>query len=190
MGYTKQAREAFFTRPSFSIADVRRLLPKASHSYVSLMLHNLEKRGDIHRISRGIYSYSDDAIVAGFAFRPFYLGLQDAMSIHGIWEQETNPVVVSPRKVRSGLRKYANGNYTVRRISRKLFFGYETLKYSGFFVPVSTVEKTLIDLVHYRQHIPADAQNEFRKRVKKKELNELLKRCPKALAEKVKKLLK
>lgn len=185
MGYTKQVQKAFSSQPSFTIADVRRLFPKASHPYISLMLHNLENRGEIHRISRGAYSYSEDSVVAGFAFRPFYLGLQDAMSIHGIWEQETNPVVVTPRKVRGGLRKYAGGNYVVRRISRKLFFGYETMKYSGFFVPVSTIEKTLIDLVHYRQFIPPDALIEFRKRVKKKELRELLKKCPKGLGKRV-----
>lgn len=185
MGYTKQLQQAFSTRPSFTIAEVKRLYPKASPAYVSLMLHNLWKEGKIYRISRGAYSCSDDPTVAGFAFRPFYLGLQDAMSIHGIWEQETNPVVITPRKVRGGLRRYAGGNYVVRRICRKLFFGYETIKYSGFFVPVSTIEKTFIDMVHYRQFIPDDALTEFRKRIKKKELNGLLKRCPNGLRKKV-----
>jgi len=185
MGYGKLLSDAFSPLPSFTIADARKLLPKASAGYVSLMLHNLQKTGKIHRISRGVYSYSDDATVAGFGYRPFYLGLQDAMSIHGIWEQETNPVVITPRKVRYGIRKYSGGNYTIHRISRKMFFGYTTMKYSGFFVPVSTIEKTFIDMVHFRQNIPTDALMEFLKRINRKELKLLLGKCPKSLARKI-----
>ncbi|EQD66731.1 transcriptional regulator, partial [mine drainage metagenome] len=81
------------------------------------------------------------------AFLPFYYGLEDALSLRGFWEQETNPVIITPRKVRNGVRQFDSRNYVVRRIDRKMFFGYTFVNYEEFYIPVSDTEKTLIDLI-------------------------------------------
>ncbi len=189
MTYPKKLQEAFGKQPVFTLADVRRLLPKASAGYARLLLHNLLKAGKIFRISRGIYSFHDEALVAGFAFRPFYYGCQDALSLHGLWEQETNPVVITARKVRAGMRKFAGGNYVVRRIERRMFFGYEMMKCAGWWVPVSDVEKTLIDMVHFRQHVGEELGAEFESRIERKKMRGYLKRCPDRVARKVGKII-
>ena len=41
-----------------------------------------------------------------------------------------------------------NSKAMVRRINPNAFFGFEYLNYSGLFVPVSTPEKILLDLVY------------------------------------------
>lgn len=183
--YTRELEARLGGQPSFSIGDTGRLFPKASRAYLSLLLHNLCKRAEIWRISRGIYSFHDDTTVAGFAYSPFYYGLQNALSIRGLWEQETNPIVITPRAVRTGRRVFAGANYIVRRIGRPLFFGHEMMQYSGFWVPVSDVEKTFIDLVHFRQPISEELLAEFRQRVDKKKLSAYLEKCPPKLAKKV-----
>ncbi|MFH0927029.1 MAG: hypothetical protein V1822_00435, partial [Candidatus Micrarchaeota archaeon] len=61
--------------------------------------------------------------------------------------------------------------------------------YSGFWVPVSDVEKTLIDMVHFRQPISGEVAAEFKKRVDKKKLKAYLGRCSARLAKKVGKML-
>lgn len=166
-------------QPTFSVADVKKILPDVSEEYIHLLLHNLRGRKKVHRINRGIYTFFEEMAVVGFAYSPFYYGLQQALSIHGLWEQEANPIVITPRKVRNGIRKFEGNNYVVRRICRKMFFGYSVLKYSGFWVSVSDVEKTLIDMVYYRQHIGKELAAEFRKRIDKEKMKKYLKKVPK-----------
>lgn len=182
MKYVDRLTENFSAQPSFSVDDAKRLLAGISNDYLNLFLHNLAKKKKIHRISRGIYTFYDDPQVVGFAFRPFYYGLQDAMSLHGIWEQETNPVVVTPRKVVPGLRQFEGANYVVRRLSRKMFFGHELMRYGKLWIPVSDVEKTFIDMVYFEQHIPNDALKEFKRKINGEKLSSYLEKCGEWLA--------
>jgi len=177
MKYIDLLVENFSVQPSFSIGDARRIFPGISDDYLDVLLHNLEKKKRIHRISRGIYTFRDDPQVVGFAFRPFYYGLQDAMSLREIWEQETNPVVITPRKVRTGLRRFEGSNYVVRRVSRKMFFGFEQIRYGDIWIPVSDIEKTFIDLVYFDNSIPEDALKVFKRKIDKEKLRAYLDKC-------------
>lgn len=181
MKYIAGVRDHFRKVPAFSLSDLKVFLGKKgiSTAYLRLLVHNLLAKGELKRISRGVYSFSSETQIVGFGFKPFYYGLQDALSLHNLWEQETNPVVITPRKVRSGVRKFDGSNYVVKRISRKMFFGFETVKYAGFWVPVSGFEKTLIDFVYFRQPLSKDVSKELWKRVNRKKLREYLKQCPK-----------
>ena len=62
-------------------------------------------------------------------------------------------VVVTWRSVRTGARKFDDGNYVVRRISKKLFFGYEFVRYYDYWIPVSDSEKTLLDIAYFNVDI-------------------------------------
>ncbi|MEM0202299.1 MAG: hypothetical protein QXR73_03925, partial [Candidatus Micrarchaeaceae archaeon] len=66
--------------PVFTVSDVKLLLRdrKISANYLYLMLHNLLKKNKIKRITKAIYTFHDDVVVVGFAFQPFYYGLEDA----------------------------------------------------------------------------------------------------------------
>lgn len=182
---TKRVLEAFKGQPSFTLKEVIRLLKPADPEYVTIMLHNLVKAGKLFRIRRGVYSETSDTQVVGFGFEPFYYGLQDALSLHGLWEQETNPLVITPRKVRPGLRNFEGSNYLVRRISRNMFFGYESMQYGEYWIPVSTKEKTFIDMVYFRQHTSEELIREFKKQIEEDKLRNLLRRCPPRLAKQV-----
>jgi predicted transcriptional regulator of viral defense system len=135
--------------PVFRARDVELLV--GDPGYALLMLHNLEKRGEVHRVSRGWYSKGDDPVVSVFTLAPSYLGLQEALSLRGLWEQETNVVVVTSGMAKPGVRTVLGSNVVVRRIDPRYFFGFDQLSYGGFSVPVSDFEKTLIDLVYFRE---------------------------------------
>ncbi|MDD5337349.1 MAG: hypothetical protein PHS02_02600 [Candidatus ainarchaeum sp.] len=187
MKYVRQLREHFRNAPAFTINDVKVFLRSKgiSSGYVHLLLHNLAAKGEIGKISRGTYTFSDDAQTVGFAFRPFYYGLQEALSIRNLWEQETNPVVITPRSVRSGVRTFQGGNFLVKRISRRMFFGFELLKYGNFWIPVSDVEKTLIDFAYFRQPLSRETAQEMGKKLRMKVLRAYLRRCPVWVGKKV-----
>ena len=59
--------------------------------------------------------------------------MQDALSIHDLWEQETVPVILTTRKVRPGIRQVMDNNIFIKRISKKYFFGFEYIKYGDFY---------------------------------------------------------
>lgn len=190
MKYVKEVRERFKSAPAFTITDLRVFLGKKgiSREYLYLLVHNLLVKGEIKRISRGVYTFRGDVEVVGFGFRPFYYGLQEALSLLNLWEQETNPVVITPRKVRSGVRSFEGANYVVKRISRRMFFGFKMMRYEDFWIPVSDVEKTLIDFVYFKQPLSKEAVAEIKKRADKKTLNEYLKRCPKWVGNRVREI--
>lgn len=176
--FEMQHRFAF--EPAFTSRDVRAFFGRRrlSPEYQKLIVHKLISQGKLFRISKGAYTFRPEAQVVGFAFQPFYYGLQDALSLRNLWEQETVPVVITPRRVRSGIRKFAGNNYLVRRMNRSMFFGFEMLRYGDFWIPVSDAEKTLIDLVYFRQPISKELAEELKRAIRKDVLKQYLKRSP------------
>ena len=158
--------------------------------YKKRLIHLMLSNSRINRITKGVYTFHKDVDVVGFAFSPFYYGMEDALSIRGISEQGTNPIIVTTRNVRQGKRSFIGRNYIVRRIPEEHFFGYGMLKHGDFWVPVSDVEKTVIDLVYFDHHITEEHWSEIIKLLDSKKLNEYLQRYKIVFREKVHKMLK
>ena len=191
MKYVKKFFEHFSDTPVFTSRDVRLFLLKqgASKGYVYLFITNLLHSGKIRKIKKGVYTFGDDPMLAGFAFYPSYHGLQNALSVLNLWEQETNTVIITPLKVRSGMREILEGKVLVRRIDRSMFFGFDSVKYFDYWIQVSDVEKTLIDFVYFREPLSKDVLEEIKKRINRKKLDGYLKRCPERIRKKVRMLL-
>jgi predicted transcriptional regulator of viral defense system len=162
--------EKFKDKYIFSANDVKRFLSyrKANDDYYKIFLYNLTKERKIYKIRYGYYSFSDDIMLTGLSYKPFYYGLESALSLLNLWEQETNPVIITPLHVRTGIMQYDGRNYIVRRISREMFFGYQYMKHFNFYMPVSDLEKTLIDLVYYNEKIPDYLFDNIKKKANKK----------------------
>lgn len=138
------------TTPVFTARDVESLV--GERRYALLMLHQMAKRGELHRVARGFYSLHEDPVVSVFALRPAYVGLQDALSVRDLWEQETNVVLVTAGRCKPGAREFMGSRVIVHRICPRYFFGFDYLRYpGGLYVPVSNLEKTLIDFVYFRE---------------------------------------
>ncbi len=174
--YLREFRTHFEKRAYFTSAEAARFMRSlgAADDYPALMLYNLERRGELNRLKKGYYSFREDIDSVGFVFEPFYYGLQEALSIHGLWEQETNPVIMTTRRVRTGLRVFLGRNVVVHHINRKMFFGYEPARVGSTFVPVSDIEKTLIDFAYFRMQVPEPAMEKIRKRLDRKRLQQYL----------------
>ncbi len=182
MKYMDKVREYFKNTSVASISSISMLVENKNYLYI--FLNHLLKKGDINRIGKGYYTIHDDPSLIVYCMKPAYLGLQDAMSFHNLWEQETCPVVITTRKVRTGTRKVFDSNVLVRRISPKYFFGYDYYKYGDFVFPISDIEKTFIDLVYFRE-IRAEFVKKFKKKVDIKKLGLYLKKYPENFRRKV-----
>ncbi len=164
--------------PIFSINDIKLLMKSrgASIDYIHIMLHNLVKKQTIRRITRGIYTFHDDSVVTGFAFQPFYYGLESALWIHGISNQGANYTIITSRNMREGTRNFGGRNYNVKRISKNLLFGYNLMRYGKFWIPVSDPEKTVLDILYFHITIRDENFADIIRRLNKKRISEYLKK--------------
>jgi hypothetical protein len=105
----------------------------------------------------------------------FWLG---ALSFHDLWEQETIPVILTSRKIRQGIRKIMNANVLVRRLDAKYSFGYDYHKQGDIYLPYSDIEKTLIDMVYFKEKLDEEFIRNIKINMKKLDL--YLKRYPKS----------
>ena len=178
--------------PTFSVYDVKSMLAahRANPNYAYIILNNLVSGNEVRRITRGMYTFHEDIRVVGFAFNPFYYGLEDALTVRGLWEQGSNPVVITPRRIRNGIRKFYGRNYVLRRISKAHFFGHELVKYGDFWIPVSDLEKTIIDFAYFRHYLRKDVLLELVPRINKAKLRGYLARYDPRLAHGVMRMLK
>ncbi len=190
MKYIKGIRERFDS-PNFPVFKARELRTMGvGTEYSKRLVHILLSRKEITRITRGVYTFHSNLNVVGFAFAPFYYGLEDALRIRGLSGQGTNPMVVTSRNVRAGIRQFKGSNYLVFRIDKRFFFGYDLVKVGNFWLPVSDLEKTVIDMVHFNGMIRDELLPGIIKALDRKRLNDYLKRYKPSLRNKVLDLVK
>ncbi len=189
MKYIKYVREHFKDPkfPVFTLYDLRTALrlEGISDAYLKRLVNSLMKKEEITRITRGVYTFHDDVTVAGFAYRPFYYGMEDALSIRGLSEQGTNPYIMTTKNVRTGVRTFKGRNYVIRRIPERMFFGYELLQYYNFWIPVSDVEKSFIDMLYFEKNIRDELLAEIIPKISMSKLRDYLKGYDKSFSKKV-----
>ncbi len=188
--YLGEIRDFFKKSPVVDIGSLKRFIKKKNKEYIYLIINNLLKKKEIKKITKGFYSVHEDPSLIVFCFKPSYLGLQNAMSFHNLWEQETAPIIVTTKNVRKGIRNVFDRNVLIRKIDKKYIFGFEYYKDGDFYLPYSDIEKTFIDIVYFKQPIDDEVINEFRKKINKKKLKDYLKRYPERFRKKVKIILK
>ncbi len=132
-----------------------RLVESSVGSYAKVLLHNLRRKGEIVELVKGVYTFKKSPYMMVKAIPMAYIGLGSAAFLHGAWNQVAAITVLSPlasKVVRPGERVIADFKVIVRKISEKMYFGYEYVYMEdiGEWIRVSDPEKTLIDLVYFR----------------------------------------
>lgn len=176
--------------PVVLFSSINRIVnSKHSMTYTRLLIHNLVKQGKLKRLAKSCYTQHDNIDLCVFCFKPAYIGLQAALSMHGIWEQETIPIIITAKTTRVGTRIILGQNVLIKRIAPKYLFGFEQMQDGEFYIPYSDVEKTLIDMVVFRQPISPEVVKEMKKKIIKKKLDKYLKEYPKRIKERVLKVI-
>ena len=139
----------------------------------------------IKRLIKGYYTIYEDQSLIVLCLKQAYLGLQDALSFHNVWEQETIPVVITTKTLRSGIRKIMGTNVLIRRMDKKYYFGVDYYKQGSFYLPYSDIEKTFIDMVYFRENLSESVIKTIRSKINIKKLNLYLKIYPKNIRLKV-----
>ncbi|MBS3166434.1 hypothetical protein J4444_04895 [Candidatus Woesearchaeota archaeon] len=185
--YQKKVMGLFKKSPILNFDSIARIINK--EQYTKQLIRNLILKGKIKTLTKGYYTLTEDPILIVFCLKPSYLGLQNALSYHNLWEQETIPVIITTKKARPGIRIVFNSNILVRRLNKKYFFGFEYRKQGDLYLPYSDIEKTFIDMIYFKEYLDKDLLKNIKKRVNHKKLNSYLKVYPEKFQKKVLKCL-
>lgn len=191
--YIKIFKEHFKTVPVFTTRDVRLFLNQfGSKNYALRFIQNLKKSNALIELKNGFYTLIDDITVSGFMFDPFYYGLGKALTYYNCWDYVTPMVIITIRNVRSGIRMIMGMNVDVKRINKKMFFGFRYVPYENmFYIPMATLEKTLIDLAYFNIGLgdPQIYKNILEK-IDHDELKKLMKQTPLRIKKRVENIIK
>lgn len=189
--YQKKIEELFKKSFVVNIDSIKRIIRKTKNikQYTKQLIRNLVLKGKIKRLTKGYYTIHDDPSLGVFCFKPSYLGLQDAISFHNLWEQETTPIIITTRKIRPGIRKIIGMNVLIRRIDKKYFFGFDHFPQGNFYLPYSDIEKTFIDMVYFKEKLSKEAIKNLRKKINRKKLDSYLKIYPKRFRKRISRLV-
>ncbi len=178
MKYVKAFLKYFQEFPTFTSKDVKLFLRKngAGSNYYKIFMHNMVKSGKVFSIGRGHYTLQDDPIVAGFAFSPFYYGMETALTHYKLWNYMTPISIVTTKRIRKSSIELLGRNVSVRRIQKKNFFGYSAVYYKdNLYIPMADIEKTLIDSVYFHSRFNKEVYAAMSKRIDRKKLTRYLK---------------
>jgi len=189
--YLTEIEELLRKSPVINLSSITRIIhdKKKVKQYQKHILKNNLRKGKIKRLTKGCYTLHDNPSLAVFCFKPAYLGLQDALSLHELWEQETIPVIITATKTNPGIRTILGTNVLIRRISRKHLFGFDYYKQGETYLPYSDVEKTFIDMLYFKQLISSEAMKNIAKRIDKGKLRLYLHSYPKKFRNQITKRL-
>ena len=190
--YLKKINSLFLKSPVVSYASIARIVEykKNTNRYAKRLVNELLKKEKIKKLSKGYYTKLDDISLIVFCFQPAYFGLQDALSFHNLWEQETIPIVITTKKIRSGIRKIFGSNVLIRRIKKKYFFGVEYQQQQRIAIPYSDIEKTFIDMIYFQENLNKETTNEIKKRINGKKIGLYLKNYPLRFRRKIVQIMK
>ncbi len=193
--YQKIVENLFEKSPVINAKSIDRIIKnkKRIKQYTKQFIRNLIIKGKIKKLTKGCYTKHDDISLVVFCFKPAYLGLQDALSFHNLWEQETIPVIISTRKIRQGIRKVFNSNVLVKRINKRYLFGFEYYNQDNqgkIYLPYSDIEKTLIDMIYFKERLDKETIRNIKIKINQKKLNLYLKSYPKIFRKKILNALK
>ncbi len=179
MKYAKQFMKYFSTFPAFTTKDVKLFLRKngAGSGYYKIFMHNMAKSGKVLPIMRGHYTLHDDPMMAGFAFSPFYYGMETALTHYKLWDYMTPISIVTTNRIKASSIELLGRNVTVRKIQRNKFFGYAMVQYGdSMHIPMADIEKTLIDSAYFHARFSKAVYAAMKKKIDRKKLDIYLKR--------------
>ncbi len=157
----KLARMPYFTIGGLSVFDL-------SSVYLRVFLSRLEKRGDIIRLKRGLYTsrtYCDAVknrgkwpqyleFIAAQFYSPAYLSLDYELYRHNLLtEMPVNFTLVTANK--TAVFKNALGLFSYHKVKEPLFCGYKTSADGGFPVYRASKAKALFDFIYLRRNLLA-----------------------------------
>jgi predicted transcriptional regulator of viral defense system len=135
----------------FRIGDVVRLTGLQRDS-VKVMLHRHARDGWMWRVTRGVYSVTDNhRVVATSITHPSYISFSSAYHLHGVIEQMPHTLLVATSKGRKPVETDI-GSFSFVQVRPSLVFGFRKERYIDGDSTIAELEKAVVDSVYLPRH--------------------------------------
>jgi len=135
----------------FRIGDVVRLTGLNRDS-VKVMLHRHVRDGWMWRVTRGVYSITNNArVVATSICHPSYISFSTAYHFHGVIEQMPHTLTVATSRGRKPVDTDI-GAFSFVQVRPSLIFGFRKERYSDGDSTIADLEKAVVDSVYLPRH--------------------------------------
>ncbi|MDE1861272.1 MAG: hypothetical protein KGH72_06180, partial [Candidatus Micrarchaeota archaeon] len=141
-----------------------------------IFIHNMVKSSRVFAIWKGHYTLHEDPMIGGFAFSPFYYGMETSLTHYKLWDYMTPISIITTNRVRKGSIELLGRNATIRKVQKSKFFGYSMVQYKDMYIPMADIEKTLIDSVYFHTPFSTQVYAAITKKIDKRRLNSYLKK--------------
>jgi predicted transcriptional regulator of viral defense system len=141
---------------NYAVIDkaVLKKIINCNNTYAYTLLNRLSSKNIIHKLFKGKYALdtANIHVVATNIFQPAYLSFWSASYFKGYTEQILNTldIAVTSRRESIIFQEY---KINFVPLGKKMFFGFEKIKYGDFFIFVADDEKLLIDVMANEEYI-------------------------------------
>jgi len=143
----------------FSLSDIRKVEP----NFYRARLNEWQEKGYIKKLRRGYYIFADLKIneqtlflIANRLYSPSYVSFEMALSYYGLIPEGVYSITsASSKKTYNFSTPIAN--FTYRKISPHLFFGYHIEEHSGQGYKIADMEKAVLDYLYLNPNIAQEA---------------------------------
>lgn len=139
----------------FSLEDIRRV----DSNFHRRRLNEWQDKGYITKIVKGYYIFSDLELsenvlfeIANRIYDPSYISFEMALSYHGLIPESIYGVTSASSR-RTYVFKTKIASFSYRTINRRLFFGYDIVRYDSKSFKIATPEKALLDYFYLNPQI-------------------------------------
>lgn len=151
--------------PVFSLMDIRKFFPEFSQ----IQLSRWQAKGYIRKIRQGYYSFTDQDWhqttlfwAANKIYPHSYVSLEMALSYYG-FIPEAVFTITSVNTHKTAQFNTPISNYSYRKISPKLFWGYKLLQFGIHKAMIAEPEKAILDYLYLNPRLKtADDFREMR----------------------------
>jgi len=171
------------TIPIFFDYQIEKIFSDEPRSQINVQLSRMVKRGDLIRLKRGIFVFTDtqldEMILANMLYSPSYVSLESALHVSGVIPDiAMNVTSISLTNSKKIVTK--KGVFLYSKINKDLYFGFKKVKsaVSELYYNIAFPEKALLDYIYIRKINNLEGQRVDIKELNKQRLKEYSKHFP------------
>ena len=151
-----ELKKAFKDWTVFSLSDIKRL----DVNFHRRRLNEWQHKGYIKKLIKGYYIFTDLTLkeevifeIANRIYKPSYISFETALHYYGLIPESVYGITSASTR-RTYKFKTGIAEFSYRTLNRRLFFGYEILKYNNNkYFKIASIEKAILDYFYINTHI-------------------------------------
>ncbi|OPX29022.1 MAG: hypothetical protein B1H08_04780 [Candidatus Omnitrophica bacterium 4484_171] len=151
-----ELKEALKNWTVFSLSDIKRL----DANFHRRRLNEWQDKGYIKKLIKGYYIFTDLALkeeaifeIANRIYKPSYISFETAFYYYGLIPESVYGIT-SASTIRTYKFRTPVAEFSYRTLNRRLFFGYNIVKYNNNkCFKIASMEKAILDYFYINVHI-------------------------------------